>query len=668
MNQKLRKQFEQMKAKHPDTVLLFRVGDFYESYEEDAEIVAKELGITLTKKGNTKMAGFPHHSLDNYLPKLVRAGKRVAMCDQLEDPKLTKKLVKRGITEDQSSTPSVEQSTPQVKHFNSPKTIEVKNIPLSDIQPSPLNPRKTFDEEGIRDLADNIRQNGLLQPITIRPVEGKDVPYEIVCGERRYRAFILNQQIRVQVPSDIPCIVRDMTDEEALDAMITENLQRQDVDPIEEAFAFGQLVKTGKTVEELALRFGKSKRFIQERIKLNELLPELKQWVTKGWMNIGAAMHVCKLTEDEQQQFFEYMEDTAVQENDPITKQDAIDYTNDLFMEIGRAVWDKSFEGSCGTTCEKCPFNNANVGCLFYEMKPHDATCTNRERWNNKRASWLLQMITDNADVLVKEGEDLEAGKTIVLKECTSYYMDRCEDFQPLLDKVAGMGFRVAEVDDLFERFSAYRENDERLKAKLEANEVYRCLVISTNYRGAEIDVRYYRLKKNVAAENGYEAKAMQLVNEYKVNERNNSTNIASKLRSVLADMEPTELPTEPLSQTESLILLTLILSKASYKFRNGIDLTSNYSSEPKVLNYARAHTEQVHQICRDFIREELSSAGVEYNTDLQDCQSMLLQEWAKEATDEVVNDMAVKLAKKQSKIEEQLTALGYKTDGTKIE
>ena len=160
----------------------------------------------------------------------------------------------------------------------------------------------------------------------------------------------------------------------------------------------------------------------------------------------------------------------------------------------------------------------------------------------------------------------------------------------------------------------------------------------------------------------------MQLVNEYKENERKNSTNIASKLRSVLADMEPTELPAEPLSQTESLILLTLILRKASYKFRNGIDLTSTYSPEPKVLNYARAHTDQVHQICRDFIREELSSAGVEYNIDLQDCQSMLLQEWASEKVEEVTTDYALRLAKKQAKIEEQLTALGYNTDGTKMD
>ena len=99
------KQFFSLKEKHPDALLLFRCGDFYETYCDDAVAAAKILGITLTRRNNggsaatTEMAGFPYHALDTYLPKLIRAGRRVAMCDQLEDPKLTKTLVKRGITE-----------------------------------------------------------------------------------------------------------------------------------------------------------------------------------------------------------------------------------------------------------------------------------------------------------------------------------------------------------------------------------------------------------------------------------------------------------------------------------------------------------------------------------------------------------------------------------------
>jgi len=97
----LMKQYYAIKKQHPDALLLFRMGDFYETFGEDAIKMANILGITLTKRGNgaasfIELAGFPHHSLDLYLPKLISAGQRVAICEQLEDPKLTKTIVKRG--------------------------------------------------------------------------------------------------------------------------------------------------------------------------------------------------------------------------------------------------------------------------------------------------------------------------------------------------------------------------------------------------------------------------------------------------------------------------------------------------------------------------------------------------------------------------------------------
>ncbi len=98
------KQYNTIKRKYPDALLLFRVGDFYETFGEDAIKTANILGIILTKRGagsesEIELAGFPHHSINTYLPKLVKAGERVAICDQLEDPKLTKNIVKRGVTE-----------------------------------------------------------------------------------------------------------------------------------------------------------------------------------------------------------------------------------------------------------------------------------------------------------------------------------------------------------------------------------------------------------------------------------------------------------------------------------------------------------------------------------------------------------------------------------------
>src|SRR5512133_3893637 len=100
----LMKQYMAVKSKHPDAILLFRVGDFYETFSDDAIKASRILGITLTRRANgaasfVELAGFPFHALDTYLPKRVRAGERVAICEQLEDPKLTKKIVKRGVTE-----------------------------------------------------------------------------------------------------------------------------------------------------------------------------------------------------------------------------------------------------------------------------------------------------------------------------------------------------------------------------------------------------------------------------------------------------------------------------------------------------------------------------------------------------------------------------------------
>ena len=112
-------QYTSIKAKHPDAILLFRVGDFYETFGEDAVKASEILGITLTKRANgaasfVDLAGFPYHAIDTYLPRLVRAGQRVAICDQLEDPKLAKKLVKRGITE--MVTPGVSLNDNVLEH------------------------------------------------------------------------------------------------------------------------------------------------------------------------------------------------------------------------------------------------------------------------------------------------------------------------------------------------------------------------------------------------------------------------------------------------------------------------------------------------------------------------------------------------------------------------
>ena len=159
------KQFLDLKAKHPDAIMLFRCGDFYETYSNDAVVAADILGITLTKRNNGKggqtieMAGFPHHALDTYLPKLVRAGKRVAICDQLEDPKLAKKLVKRGITELVTPGVSINDNVLNYKENNFLAAVHFGKGDICGVAFLDISTGEFLTSEGKPDYVDKLLNN-----------------------------------------------------------------------------------------------------------------------------------------------------------------------------------------------------------------------------------------------------------------------------------------------------------------------------------------------------------------------------------------------------------------------------------------------------------------------------------------------------------------------------
>ena len=188
--------------------------------------------------------------------------------------------------------------------------------------------------------------------------------------------------------------------------MITENLQRKDVDPIEEAFAFGQLIEKGKTPEEIAARFGKSIRFVTERVKLSTLIPELMLAVKEEKMPIVAAQIICKLDEDQQKRYYSSYSNNY----QGFSKSTAESFINSLFMSIEKSPWyqsdnqaDEDFEGGCGIKCSECQLNTANHGCLFWEMKSQDAgRCTSRERFMQKRTEYIIRSVEEYSDILLK--------------------------------------------------------------------------------------------------------------------------------------------------------------------------------------------------------------------------------------------------------------------------
>lgn len=193
----LMKQYGEMKAKHPDAVLLFRVGDFYETFSDDAITASEILGITLTRRANgsaqhVELAGFPHHALDSYLPKLVRAGKRVAICEQLEDPKLTKKLVKRGITE--LVTPGVNMGDNCLDHRenNFLASIHVMDRRLWGLALLDISTGEFLCAQGTPDYADKLLANFAPKELLVERGKKAEVTAEL---SQAYVSFDLDDWI-----------------------------------------------------------------------------------------------------------------------------------------------------------------------------------------------------------------------------------------------------------------------------------------------------------------------------------------------------------------------------------------------------------------------------------------------------------------------------------------
>jgi ParB family chromosome partitioning protein len=169
--------------------------------------------------------------------------------------------------------------------------VSFKELPLSVIIPDTNQPRRYYNETAMQELIDSVRINGVLQPILVRPDGDK---YKLVCGERRYRAAMA-VNIAIKQRDSIPVMVRELTDAEALELQIIENLQRKDVQPMEEAVSFKSLVETNKkTIEEIAGRIGKSPNYVAQRIKLNDLIPGFQELLDGDKLSLTDAVKLCR--------------------------------------------------------------------------------------------------------------------------------------------------------------------------------------------------------------------------------------------------------------------------------------------------------------------------------------------------------------------------------------
>lgn len=253
-------------------------------------------------------------------------------------------------------------------------SYQIQEIPISRIQPSPLNPRKHFDLAAIEELAASISATGLIQPITVRPVKGDK--YEIVAGERRYRACKSLDNMNL-----IHAIVRELSEEQALDIMITENLQRKDIHPMEEAAGFEQLVKIKHiTPEEIGLRVGKSASYVAQRLVLNKLIDPIQEFFFKGYLLIKDAMKIAVMHPDDQFKFYtEYFE--GQDQEVTISAWMLRSYSNRL-DDAPFDITDATINPAIGA-CTNCHYNSACQNLLFPE-EAHAPRCSNSDCFKEK--------------------------------------------------------------------------------------------------------------------------------------------------------------------------------------------------------------------------------------------------------------------------------------------
>lgn len=343
---------------------------------------------------------------------------------------------------------------------NANQSVNVVNnatVALANIQPSTFNPRKHFDEDSINELADSIRQQGVLQPINVRPIPDTD-RYEIVFGERRYRAALIAGL------EEIPAIISSYTNEEAEEIAITENLQRKDVTPMEEADAYQRLMDSGRhDVKSLALLFGKSEGYIRSRLKFTTLIPEIAELMADETISISVANEICRYSEDIQREVYvnhlknDFCNSWRGKKAADVANAIQRDYTSDLeYYDFDKSV------------CSLCP-QNTNHLLLFSDGGC--GKCTNRcclaEKIADHMVNRIIETVTEQPYMAICR--DLYSTNSTVVERLTEMgYEVEKHGYTIRMPKEP----QAPSAED-YETTEAYEADNERYKVEAEKYQAY---------------------------------------------------------------------------------------------------------------------------------------------------------------------------------------------------
>lgn len=539
--------------------------------------------------------------------------------------------------------------------------MQVRNIPMSEIVPSALNPRKTFDQEALEELAQSIKENGLVQPITLRKLGNKkDSKYEIVCGERRFRAS------QIIGADSIQAIVKELNDKQAFACMIIENLQRKDIDPMEEAAALHHLYTEGSmTVSEMAKMLGKSTSFVSGRIQLNNTIEPFVQLMRDGILVLTHLLDICKLPKEQQEILYESCFTEASRArwtykfpNMPQLHEMIDNHVMNQLAGARFSLTDATF--ACGTACESCPLNTAN--------NPENSRDASTPRCM-KRECFLAK----SREAVFREAK--EAAKNGSLLVFAGVYSDsenilRAADEYGL--EVIGLGSRqyvlapVAPDPAMFkdeETLSVRMANYNKLKSVFDDNikdgtitPVYEIcydglLSGETKYVYSVPDSNNEPFAGDKVAANNQRISELKMKLREADDHRNED--FVEKQRAFMETSEYSKLNTD-LSPAETLVFQALVLKRLPVAFKESIGCgdSADFKSAGKVI------AANMNAIAREFIRSILSEKSVNFSEELATMLNTVMEERYPHNAEEIAKSLDARYNQSKSNIQSQIDTL----------
>lgn len=486
--------------------------------------------------------------------------------------------------------------------------IEMINVGL--IVSSPKNPRKVVDQNSIIELSESMKSIGLLQPITIREVgtdEGGST-YELVLGSRRLAAAKLLGWV------EIPAIVKDMDDDEVLDAMIIENLQRKDIEPLDEALAFNELYMKGWSYVDIAAKVGKKPEFVKLRIKLNSLVPEFKTMLTENKLSLSAAYELCKVVNEIQIAIYEshYADGIDdIQNWNKLTISELKEKLAKQFIPLSSAEFSLS-------ECLDCVYNTTGLHSLFSEYNGNN--CTNISCFQSKKQEHIIASIKENianeipimckasAEKTISQLQELGVENLILFSsskyDLSLYPETEDEDEINIYDQQSvAFGYTRAFTVGMIKDKNKYLYFKEKEVVEESISEVNK---VSENIPAAVVEA-----KKDEKTE---------IENLQKKDIRNNELKeekIITDIKKMIIESDYRD-KTDPLFENENLIFIgTILFLCSNTKIK---DITGKFDKKLSYLeNIGRLTIEDKNVIRRCYIKQLLVSATTDNNKDLQE-------------------------------------------------